>query len=118
MGPHPFPAGLNDCYAGLEHIANNKDELGINKILITGESGGGNLSIATTMKQCAEGKKYADALFTMCPFIAGPKNYNERPAHIPSLTENDCIWLDVKMLASMASGYLQNGEIEEETPLA
>lgn len=117
-GPHPFPAGLNDCYAGLEHIATNKEDLGINKILITGESGGGNLSIATTMKQCAAGKTYVDALFTMCPYIAGPKNYSTKPPHIPSLTENDGIWLDVGMMACLASAYLQNGEKEEETPLA
>ena len=42
LGPHPFPAGLNDCYAGLEWTFANKAALSISTIVVTGESGGGN----------------------------------------------------------------------------
>ena len=42
LGPQPFPAGLNDCYAGLEWTFANKATLRISTIVVTGESGGGN----------------------------------------------------------------------------
>ncbi len=43
---HPFPAGLEDCYAALKWLHHSADGLGVNpgKIAITGESGGGGLA--------------------------------------------------------------------------
>ena len=48
----PFPAGLNDCVSGLKWVHANATELNINpqQIVIAGESGGGNLSLATGMQ--------------------------------------------------------------------
>jgi len=48
----PFPAGLNDCVAGLRWLHKNAASLNIDpkRIVVAGESGGGNLSIATVMK--------------------------------------------------------------------
>ena len=45
----PFPAGLNDCVSGLRWAAAHADELGIDpaRIVVAGESGGGNLTLAT-----------------------------------------------------------------------
>ena len=42
----PYPAALNDAYAGLKYIYENADELKIdkNKIILHGESGGGGLA--------------------------------------------------------------------------
>ena len=42
----PYPAALNDAYAGLKYIFENADELKIDKskIILHGESGGGGLS--------------------------------------------------------------------------
>merc|ERR1712166_534305 len=76
-GPHPFPAGLNDCYSGLEWTYANKDALNTNgKIIIAGESGGGNLCIATTLKAKKEGKlEMVDGVFAMCPYLCGPTFY-------------------------------------------
>ena len=54
----PFPAGLNDCVSGFHWVRDNAQTLGIDpgQIVIAGESGGGNLSIATTMKLVKEGQ--------------------------------------------------------------
>ena len=48
LGPYPFPAGLNDCYSSLEWFNSNKKRLGVSKIIVSGESGGGNLSLTTS----------------------------------------------------------------------
>ena len=50
LGNHPFPAGLNDCASAVQWADLNRDELGISTIVISGESGGGNLSLATALK--------------------------------------------------------------------
>ena len=59
LGPHPFPAGLNDCASAVQWVAANKETLGASSIVISGESGGGNLAIATTMNVTAESEREA-----------------------------------------------------------
>ncbi len=45
-----FPAGLEDCYAALTWAASHARELGATcQLVVGGESGGGNLSIATAL---------------------------------------------------------------------
>ena len=70
----PFPAGLNDCYAGLRFCFDNRADLGFTEdILVSGESGGGNLAIATVMKAKRAGELHLcrSGLFALCPYIAG-----------------------------------------------
>ena len=62
-----FPAGLDDCTAGLKWVQENKETLNISKVIAAGESGGGNLAIATTMSN----KSLVDGVYAMCPYIAG-----------------------------------------------
>ena len=90
----PFPGGLNDCVSGFhwarEHAAALK--LDGDRILIAGESGGGNLAIATTMKLLQDG--HGDALhglYALCPYIAG----RWPQAQYPSSSENDGIFITV-----------------------
>ena len=47
----PFPAGLNDCISGVKWLHDNSESLKIDKarIVVAGESGGGNLTLATGM---------------------------------------------------------------------
>ena len=41
---------MNDCTSALQWMFDNKEKLGVSKIIISGESGGGNLTLATTLK--------------------------------------------------------------------
>ena len=48
---HKFPAGLEDCYAAVQWISHNAEELNINpaKLALGGDSAGGNLTAATLL---------------------------------------------------------------------
>lgn len=48
----PFPGGLNDCVSGLKWTVDNATKYGIDssRVIVAGESGGGNLTLATDLK--------------------------------------------------------------------
>jgi len=116
LGPHAFPAGLNDCLSGLQWAHNNKNSLGFSKLIVSGESGGGNLAIATALKAKQEGQlAQIDGVYSLCPYIYG--NYSVRCPSLPSLTENDGYFLGVDMMALVATVYDPSGE-NAQNPLA
>lgn len=81
----PFPAGLNDCVSGLKWVSENAGSLGIDasKIIVSGESGGGNLTLATGLSLKKEGKlDLIKGLYALCPFILGKYPDNEFPSTI------------------------------------
>ena len=88
----PFPAGLNDCVSGLRWMVAHADELGIDpsRIVVAGESGGGNLTLATGMTLRRAGDiGLISGLYALCPYIAG-----QWPApDCPSSVENEGILL-------------------------
>jgi hypothetical protein len=70
----PYPAGLNDCVAGLKWLSGQAESLGIDasRIVVAGESGGGNLTLATGMRLKREGMLgLIQGLYALCPYIAG-----------------------------------------------
>lgn len=104
LGNHPFPAGLDDCASGAEWTHRSRTELGISSLVIAGESGGGNLSVATALKANREGWIDAfDGVYTIAPMISG---YYERPApELVSLVENDGYQGDHPMMRAMTRVY-------------
>ncbi len=104
LGNYPFPAGLNDCSSALQWIYANKSNLGISTITISGESGGGNLAIATTLKAKQDGYlDHVDGIYAMCPYISGA--YANPPANLVSLYENNGYSLNLDMMAAMVKVY-------------
>jgi acetyl esterase len=90
----PFPAGLNDCVSGLKWVAANAAALNIDpkRIIVAGESGGGNLTLATGLKLKQDGDiGLIKGLYALCPYIAGQWPTPESP----SSTENNGIFLDL-----------------------
>src|SRR5271156_5391210 len=53
----PFPAGLNDCVSGVRWVKAHAADFGIDptRIVVAGESGGGNLTLATGLTLKREG---------------------------------------------------------------
>jgi acetyl esterase/lipase len=111
----PYPAGLNDCVSGLEWVHAHAAELGIDpdRLIVAGESGGGNLSLATAMRLKQEGKlALIRGIYALCPFIAGRWPQERYPSSI----ENNGILLDLHdNNFAMAYGI---EELERENPLA
>jgi acetyl esterase len=70
----PYPGGLNDCVSGLRWVIDNAAILGIDpsRVAVAGESGGGNLTLATglAMKQAGEAAQIK-GLYALCPYIKG-----------------------------------------------
>ncbi len=90
----PYPAGLNDCVSGVRWLAANGQRLGIDpaNIVIAGESGGGNLTLATGMRLLREdGIDLVQGLYALCPYILGSWPHPDSPSSV----ENNGIFMDL-----------------------
>ncbi len=104
LGNHPFPAGLNDCASAAKWVSEHRADLGISHFIISGESGGGNLSIATTLKAHKEGwSDQIHGVYAMCPYIAGV--YRNPTPDLISLVENDTYMLSCDDMALLSLVY-------------
>ncbi|HEX7826619.1 MAG TPA: alpha/beta hydrolase fold domain-containing protein [Mycobacterium sp.] len=116
LGPHPFPAGLNDCASALDWVHARREELGLASIVVTGESGGGNLSLATALKAKREGRlDHIDGVYAQVPYIFGA--YDTPDPALPSLIENDGYVLSASVMTLRATLYDPAGE-HTTNPLA
>jgi len=111
----PFPAGLNDCVSGLKWLVSQAGELNIDPahIIVSGESGGGNLTLATGLKLKQDGDLgLIRGLYALCPYIAGTWPQDK----YPSSTENNGLLLDLhNNRGAMAYGM---EEFDKGNPLA
>ena len=111
----PFPAGLNDCVSGVKWLHEHADKLRIDTahFIVAGESGGGNLTLATGLKLKQDGDmSLIRGLYALCPYIAGiwPQD------HLPSTIENNGILLNLHSnRGAMAYGI---DALNEKNPLA
>lgn len=111
----PFPAGLNDCVAGLHWLIGQSAVLGIDPghMIIAGESGGGNLTLAMGMKLKQDGDLgLIRGLYALCPYIAGSWPQDR----YPSSDENNGLLIDLHdNRGAMAYGI---DAFEQRNPLA
>jgi acetyl esterase/lipase len=90
----PYPAGLNDCISGLKWVSANSKLLSIDpsQIIVSGDSGGGNLAIATALSLKKGGdSRLISGIYALCPYITGQWPTPENPSSV----ENNGILLDL-----------------------
>ena len=111
----PFPAGLNDCVSGVKWVHTNAADLCVlkEKIILAGESGGGNLTLATSMKLLKDGDSHIIAgAYALCPFISG-----EWPREkFPSSEEHNGVLIDVTNDSSVVCYGIEH--LQNKNPLA
>lgn len=115
-----FPAGLNDCVTALKWMVANKDNLGIDKIVLNGESGGGNLAIAQALKANKEGWVNEIAgVYAIVPYISNGYGWSEERQlkELPSLVENHGYFLNSHSNAFLSHFYTPNDK-DAVDPLA
>ncbi|MFG3257526.1 alpha/beta hydrolase fold domain-containing protein [Streptomyces sp. NPDC048172] len=108
LGPHPFPAGLDDCAAALDWVHGHRATLGVSTLTVAGESGGGNLALATALRAGREGRLAAvDGVYALAPYISGlyGASVAEREAALPSLVENDGYFIECDASAIQVEVY-------------
>lgn len=104
LGPHPYPAGLNDCAAGVRWVAANRTELGVTHLIICGESGGGNLTLTVGHKAKREGWIHEiGGFYAQCPFISN--RWHEPPDELISLRECDGYFINLQQAEILGSIY-------------
>lgn len=80
---HPFPAGVDDCWAALQWVAEHAVELGgdPNRIAVAGDSAGGNLAAVTAHRARDEGGPQLAFQLLWYPSVTADMS-------LPSFTEN------------------------------
>lgn len=90
-----FPRGLNDCCDAVKWFISKAEDFKIDLrgkgVMVTGESGGGNLCIATAMKLKDE-EGLVSSCFARCPFVSLENktrlsHFEMRPAETPDSME-------------------------------
>ena len=116
LGNHPFPAGLNDCASAVQWVNKNRIKLGVSSVVVAGESGGGNLAVATAVKANNEGWVGAiDGVFAMAPMILG--FYKSIPSELTAWRENEGYQGTPEMMRAMTKVYDPKDE-HETNPMA
>ncbi|WCL49286.1 alpha/beta hydrolase [Leptospira sp. GIMC2001] len=109
----PFPTPLEDCYRAYQWVKNNAYRLGGNpeKIAIVGDSAGGNLALATSLKLKNEGQILPNFLGLIYPVAEMSREY-------PSYqTFSDGFLLTRNLLRWFRSNYCSK-ESDRLNPLA
>ena len=106
---NPFPIPIEDCFCAYKWVLDNINELNIDdkKIIITGDSAGGNLAIGVTLMARDRGLKIPDGAILIYPvtdrrmMTESMKKYTDTP-----------IW-DSKLSKMMWKCYLGNEQYQQ-----
>ncbi|ORW26111.1 lipase [Mycobacterium palustre] len=110
---HPFPAGVDDCWAALRWVAENAAELGgdPNRIGVAGDSAGGNLAAVMAHLARENGGPALRFQLLWYPVVTADLS-------LPSHTENaHAPILDKDVIDAFLSWYLPDLEITDPTQL-
>lgn len=104
---HPFPAGLQDCADAFRWLAENGPEPGVDakRVVIAGDSAGGNLALAAALKIKDEGGPMPDAVVALSPAV----DLTWQGESLSTNADVDPI-LRPDRLALVSQAYVQNGE--------
>ena len=110
---HPFPAGVHDCWAALQWVAENAAALGgdPNRIAVAGDSAGGNLAAVMTHLARDNGGPALTFQLLWYPVVTADLS-------LPSFTENAFApILDREVIDAFLSWYLPDLDITDPTAL-
>jgi acetyl esterase/lipase len=110
---HPFPAGVNDCWAALRWVAENAAELGgdPDRIAVAGDSAGGNL--AAVMAHLARDSGGPELKFQLLWYPVVTADLS-----LPSYTENaNAPILDRDVIDAFLTWYVPGVDITDPTAL-
>lgn len=101
---HKFPAALDDCYDSVNYVHENAETLQVNKIIITGDSAGGHLSITTALRVVKTGRV---ALAGVLPIYPVTQLIS---VDLPSYQKSDGYLLSRYQMAGFFSSYLTGSD--------
>ena len=110
---HPFPAGVDDCWAALQWAADHAAELGgdSNRIAVAGDSAGANL--AAVMAHLARDNGGPELAFQLLWYPTVTANLS-----LPSFTENaDAPILDRNAIDAFLTWYIPGVDTSDHTAL-
>jgi len=110
---HPFPAGVEDCWAALQWTAEHAAQLGgdPNRIAVAGDSAGGNL--AAVMAHLARDNGGPELAFQLLWYPTTAANLS-----LPSFTENaDAPILNRDVIDAFLTWYVPGVDITDPTAL-
>lgn len=96
----------------LEWMHDNRERLGLSKLVVSGESGGANLSLATTLRAKRESRLHMiDGVYVLVPYISGAYGWSDSQMaeQFPSLLENDGYFVVNSANAVLVSVYDPTG---------
>ena len=102
--PLPVSGRPGRLRRAIQWVAANRKELGVSHLIVSGESGGGNLTLAVAHKAKRDGWLPEIAgIYAQCPFISN--RWLEQPDELPSLKENEDYFFSRLGLALIGSIY-------------
>ncbi|WP_406816031.1 alpha/beta hydrolase [Mycobacterium sp. M23085] len=110
---HPFPAGVDDCWAALQWVAEHAAELGgdPNNIAVAGDSAGGNLAAVTALLARDNGGPALRFQLLWYPTVTADLS-------LPSYTENaDAPILNREVIDAFLAWYVPDLDISDPKAL-